>query len=529
MSRSRLTRATSKRTSSLGSSIKSVMLASLVATTLLPGPALGHPGPSLDNREPPRSIFLQNPPVAEAFDKAMRDGTDAAAAGNPTGAITAFRRALELEPESFLAHRYLASALLQLERYNDALTVLTAAARLRPQESSVLYTQALTLTRLERFREAIPYLEKAVTARPGNTEAWMLLGRLLTQYDGSLEAILHATEAFEQALEQRPNSVEIRLMLTRAYRRIGLYEEALELLNGFTAPDVDRAVTLPLTLALAQIQMQVGSYQAAHTTLSQAIATGAGALTYYQLGIVERNLGNLGAAQTSLETATRLRPRLVEAILELGNLLIVRQEFAAAKETLQRAVEVTPESAEAHNLLGLARLRAGDASGAVPYFERALALDPTLANAIYNLALGLRDLGRIEQSRDMMGRFAVLNEKQEVDKITENRSAEIAIVNGRGLYYYRHGNSERAREIFEQALELSPEDGLVHFNLGLTHAALGNHVQAVGAFERAIEINPTRPNAYAALAVEYRALGRKEDAALMEARYRELRRNPPGW
>ncbi|MEE3184961.1 MAG: tetratricopeptide repeat protein, partial [Gemmatimonadota bacterium] len=68
----------------------------------------------------------------------MRDGTDAAAAGNPAGAITAFRRALELEPESFLAHRYLASALLQLESYDDALTMLAAAARLRPQEPSVL-------------------------------------------------------------------------------------------------------------------------------------------------------------------------------------------------------------------------------------------------------------------------------------------------------------------------------------------------------------------------------------------------------
>ena len=166
---------------------------------------------------------------------------------------------------------------------------------------------------------------------------------------------------------------------------------------------------------------------------------------------------------------------------------------------------------------------------AAEYFERALVLDPTLANAIYNLALGLRDLGRIEQSRGTMDRFAVLNEKLEADEITENRSTEIAIVNGRGLYYYRHGDSERAREIFEQALELSPEDGLVHFNLGLAHAALGNHVQAVVAFERAIELNPTRPNAYAALAVEYRALGRKEDAARMEARYRELRRDLPGW
>lgn len=393
------------------------------------------------------------------------------------------------------------------------------------QEPGVLYAQALTLTRLERFREAIPYLEKAVAADPGNADAWMLLGRLLTQHDGRLEAILRATEAFEQALEQRPDSVEIRLRLTRAYRRIGLYEEALELLDGFATAG---SIAFSLALARAQIQMQVGSYHGARATLRHAITEGAGALTYYQLGIVERNLGDLDAARAALETANRLRPRLIEAILELGSLLITRQEFATATETLRRAVEVAPENAGAHNLLGLARLRAGDASGAVPYFERALALEPTLANAIYNLALALRDLGRMERSRATMDRFAVLNEQQETDEIAENRSTEVAIVNGRGLYYYRRGESERAREIFERALELSPEDGLVHFNLGLAHAALDNHVQAAAAFERAIEINPTRPDAYAALAIEYRALGREEDAARMEARYQELRRDAPG-
>ena len=453
----------------MSSSIKSVVLASLIAATLLPHPALGR--------------------------------------------------------AQILAQYSSAPALLQLERHDDALIILAAAARLRPQEPSVLYAQALTLTRLQRFREAIIYLEKAVAADPGNADAWMLLGRLLTQHDGSLEAILRATEAFEQALERRPDSVEIRLGLSRAYRRIGLYEEALEPLDGFATAG---SVAFGLELARAQIQMQVGSYQGARATLRHAIAEGAGALAYYQLGIVERNLGDLDAAQAALETATRLRPRLLEAILELGNLLISRQEFATATETLRHAVEIAPENAAAHNLLGLAILRTGDAGDAVPYFERALALEPTLANAIYNLALALRDLGRTERSRATMERFAILNEQQEADEIAENRSTEVAIVNGRGLYYYRRGDSQRAREIFEQALELSPEDGLVHFNLGLAHAALDNHVQAAAAFERAIEINPTRPDAYAALAIEYRALGRDEDAARMEARYQELRRDARG-
>ena len=52
----------------MSSSIKSVVLASLIVATLLPHPALGgDPGPSPDNRERTGSIFRQNPPVALGY------------------------------------------------------------------------------------------------------------------------------------------------------------------------------------------------------------------------------------------------------------------------------------------------------------------------------------------------------------------------------------------------------------------------------------------------------------------------------
>ncbi len=102
MSRNTPIRASSGWAPSVSSRIKSVVLASLIAATLLPDAALGR--------------------------------------------------------AQVLTRHYPAPTLLQLERHDDALTVLAAAARLRPQEPSVLYAQALTLTRLERFREALKHL-----------------------------------------------------------------------------------------------------------------------------------------------------------------------------------------------------------------------------------------------------------------------------------------------------------------------------------------------------------------------------------
>ena len=59
----------------------------------------------------------------------------------------------------------------------------------------------------------------------------------------------------------------------------------------------------------------------------------------------------------------------------------------------REAVRTGPQVAVAHNNLGLALLRAGDAHEAVPNFREALRLDPSLADAHFNLGHALRAAG----------------------------------------------------------------------------------------------------------------------------------------
>ena len=75
-----------------------------------------------------------------------------------------------------------------------------------------------------------------------------------------------------------------------------------------------------------------------------------------------------GAEDTTGATATPAYKGAVAAIKA--------ERWAEAQKLLKRVVAEFPDSADAQNYLGYATRKAGDKKGALPYYEKALALDP---------------------------------------------------------------------------------------------------------------------------------------------------------
>ena len=489
----------------------------------------------------------------EEFTTALKAGADALAAGDPSAAVTALRTAVQLRPrhplalaylgrallgvgevpdalailrgvttmapELFAAHSDLASALLRLGRYQEAYGVLEAAAQLRPLDAGVLYSQAFVLAALRNEKAGRP-LGSSGARDPVGTEDWSLLGARLSQQGSTFVSFIRAAEAYAQALQLRPNDVGLAVELARVYRRLSMLQRGLDLLQRLS----DAAPTSPeLLLERGRILNELHRYEQARQALEHSIRAGvsADADVQYELGIARMNLAEHAEAQQAFDTALRLRPEFLEARLRLGELLLLRQEFELARAVLQGAVERDPDSAEVLDLLGLASLRAGDPSSALRHLESALALDPHRASATLNLALALRDLGRPQESRIVAERHNGLERRQRVEAEQQRKETMAVTLNMQGLFHYRHGELQEAIARFEHAVALSPESDLIHYNLGLAHAATPDHQRAAAALERAIEINPDRLDTYVALATEYRALGREEDARRTEARIQQ--------
>jgi len=70
----------------------------------------------------------------------------------------------------------------------------------------------------------------------------------------------------------------------------------------------------------------------------------------------------------------------------------------AAMGEYREAMRIKPDSADAHNNLGVALLSTGQIAAAVGQYREAVELKPEFTEARYNLCLGLELLGQLDEA-----------------------------------------------------------------------------------------------------------------------------------
>ena len=139
-------------------------------------------------------------------------------------------------------------------------------------------------------------------------------------------------------------------------------------------------------LAEAQRNIEKKEFAAAVDPLQKFIAEQPDvAYGHFQLGYVYTALEKVPEARGEYERAIALDPKMTEAYLNLGILLLDRDP-AAAVPNLQKAVELLPSQSRPRYLLGVAKGRSGDIAGAAESFEGAYRLEPSNNEPIVHLA-----------------------------------------------------------------------------------------------------------------------------------------------
>jgi tetratricopeptide (TPR) repeat protein len=112
-----------------------------------------------------------------------------------------------------------------------------------------------------------------------------------------------------------------------------------------------------------------------------------------QLGIALRQVGRHEDALSRLKLATKQRPLLGAAFLELGSLLTAMGRYDEATEALSRGVEVAPMMPDLPVELGFALLRCRNCADAKVAFARALSISPGSATALFGMAKAHQEVG----------------------------------------------------------------------------------------------------------------------------------------
>ena len=154
-----------------------------------------------------------------------------------------------------------------------------------------------------------------------------------------------------------------------------------------TAQGKPQKVRNPLNDLLddAQAALDKNDFAAAVTPLQKFIEQKPDvAYAHFQLAYAYTGLHQTDEAQAEYQKCVALDPKMSEAQLNLG-ILLLEKDPAAAATSLRKAVEFLPSQSRPRLLLGLALQRSGDFPGAEEAFASAVGLDPNDTEGMIHL------------------------------------------------------------------------------------------------------------------------------------------------
>jgi tetratricopeptide (TPR) repeat protein len=264
---------------------------------------------------------------------------------------------------------------------------------------------------------------------------------------------------FEQVLMADPGRVEALVHLSTALRTLGRHDDAI-----------------PRLRAALEADQQIAEL-------------------WLALGHVVRETGDLTSAETFYCEALRLKPRYVEALAGLGDLLFDRRAHAEALALYDKAVKQAPQNPQLRLNRAVQRLHVGDADGGWQDYEWRLKLRGTAVIGDHGLRTwtgqvrsGMRLLVTAEQGIGDQVLFAALLPGL-IEKLAQENGAVLADCEPRLEPLFARSFPEAS--IFPSAIER--REGVPHASydalgsLGGADAAV-----ALGSLPKVLRIDPDR-------------------------------------
>jgi arylsulfatase A-like enzyme/Tfp pilus assembly protein PilF len=190
--------------------------------------------------------------------------------------------------------------------------------------------------------------------------------------------------------------------------------------------------------------------------------------------------GQLAEAERESRSILTDTPNYVEAELLLAESLAAQEEFAAAREVLDRILARDARQSKAHFQIGLMEIAQNRRESAVQHFLQELDAKPDQVGVLYNLGLTFAQLGQPQEAR------RYYEEALELDPMYVN--AHIAL--GLALTQER---PQEAAEHYRRALAYNPGAVEAHANLAILLAGQQQMKEAEEHFAAAARLDPRNP------------------------------------
>ena len=454
-----------------GRSIVSVLASALIL--LFPGSMIGQPAPAR---------MTEQGSGTSTFEELARQATAAREEGKSEEAIRFYESALQLHPDWTDGSWYLGN----------------------------LYADE------GRYGEAIPAFQKVTTADPNLGAAWAYLGLCEFETKDFKSSLLHLQNAKKFGFAEVPGVEKVATYhLALLLNLNGQFEDAWELLGSRLGQgQLAEQTKTALALALLRVPLLPDQVDPSKDALIDAAGEIAGDL-------VE---GNFDRAFPAFEQMLKTYPTTPFLHYAYGSALIFRSRYSEAQAQLREELKLTPKSALPVMRLAIIELKTHHAQDALPMAERAVELAPESALAHEILGRTLSELGKAEQAaKELEAAEKLKPERPDIDPEVARAYAHSPIpgeteqattANGvarlerdsafeelarKAAAAEEAGRADDAIRDYESLLKMKPRWDKGWAALGSHYYGAGKFPQAIASLKNSIAINPKNSQAWAFL------------------------------
>jgi tetratricopeptide (TPR) repeat protein len=435
-----------------------------------------------------------------------------------------FDKAIELQPDNFIAYIGRGAVETELGNSQQVLIDLSKAIALQPDYFLTLYLskyygqssqetvdfgfEASTLSSQD-YQKAIADLSQIIQRQPDNIDASFARGLGYVSLDEDRKAIAD----FTNVINLRPDFIAAYLGRGLIYSQLGDYPKALTDFTKAIELEPDGYLTY---FARGTIYVGLKDYQNATANFEQAIELQPdNFLAYTGRGALYRDMGEYQKARADFSKVLELNPNNAEVYRYRGDVYEKLKEYQKAIADYDKAIKLQPDNTIAYNNRGWTYNHLNEYQKAIADYTKAIELQPDYVVAYENRSQAYIKLQEYQKA------IADLN------KTIELKPDYAIAYTVRGLAYAQIQEYQKALSDVDRALAIAPQSAEAYWVKGLIYGKTKEYQKAIADLDCAIQINGQFWQAYSSMGSVKYEMGETEAAIQKWQQALNLNRQEP--
>ena len=432
-----------------------------------------------------------------------------------------------------------AAAARDAGKTDDAILLYARALKLQPDWDEGLWYLGVLNYDQSHYSDAMPPLRRLLQLHSEIGAAWAFLGLCEFETQDDKNSLTALQKAQQLGFAEDPEVARVaRYHLALLLNSIGEFEKGTALLiSEFGQAQFPDQVKTALGMALLRVPLLPAQVDPSKDALLRAAGEAAAAVAkknfdraafllqqmlkqypdtpylHYAYGTALLSASKYDDAITQFREEARLRPADALPHLRLASIALQQQHVADAVRSAQHAVDLAPDSSDAHEVLAQALQLAGKPEQSARELDTAKSLashppeiDPSIARTY---APGLPAISSTSPEKKEANHSAALSESFE--QLAEH--ARVAM---------QSGQADTAISYYQRGLKLQPDWEEGWRSLGTVCYTNARYAEAATALQNAVALNPRHGEAWALLGLSEFELKDYQNSLIHLERGRDL-------